>query len=123
MQFYLNGYNPGDPDIQAAAPGAEARPAALPNTTDVLIVGAGPAGMLLAAQSPASRHASSIVARVLCRSVKRTGSPAARRDVRRLRPERETHPRSILGERDGLLASVSRRSIEDRPDWARARYR
>ena len=30
MQFYLNGYNPGDPDIQAAAPGAEARPAALP---------------------------------------------------------------------------------------------
>ena len=50
MQFYLNGYNPGDPDIQAAAPGAEARPAALPDTTDVLIVGAGPAGMLLAAQ-------------------------------------------------------------------------
>src|SRR5271168_1238222 len=50
MQFYLNGYNPGDPDIQAAAPGAEARPAALPDITDVLIVGAGPAGMLLAAQ-------------------------------------------------------------------------
>ena len=50
MQFYLNGYNPGDPDIQAAVPGAEARPAALPDTTDVLIVGAGPAGMLLAAQ-------------------------------------------------------------------------
>ena len=50
MQFYLNGYNPGDPDIQAAAPGAEARPAALPDTTDVLIVGTGPAGMLLAAQ-------------------------------------------------------------------------
>jgi phenol 2-monooxygenase len=50
MQFYLNGYNPGDPDIQAAALGAEARPAALPDTTDVLIVGTGPAGMLLAAQ-------------------------------------------------------------------------
>jgi phenol 2-monooxygenase (NADPH) len=50
MQFYLNGYNPGDPDIQAPAPGAEARPAALPDTADVLIVGAGPAGMLLAAQ-------------------------------------------------------------------------
>ena len=50
MQFYLNGYNPGDPDIQAAAPGAEARPAALPHVTDVLIVGTGPAGMLLAAQ-------------------------------------------------------------------------
>ncbi|MBS0559411.1 MAG: FAD-binding monooxygenase [Proteobacteria bacterium] len=41
MQFYLNGYSPGDPDIQAAA---------LPETTDVLIVGTGPAGMLLAAQ-------------------------------------------------------------------------
>ena len=50
MQFYLNGYNPGDPDIQAAAPGAEGRPVALPDTTDVLIVGTGPAGMLLAAQ-------------------------------------------------------------------------
>ncbi len=50
MQFYLDGYNPGDPDIQAAAPGAEARSAGLPDTTDVLIVGTGPAGMLLAAQ-------------------------------------------------------------------------
>ena len=50
MQFYLNGYKPGDPDLQIAAPGAEARSAALPDTVDVVIVGAGPAGMLLAAQ-------------------------------------------------------------------------
>ncbi|UFN51281.1 FAD-binding monooxygenase [Roseomonas sp. OT10] len=50
MQFYLDGYRPGDPDLHPAAPGAEARPAALPETTDVLIVGTGPAGMLLAAQ-------------------------------------------------------------------------
>ncbi len=50
MQFYLNGYTPGDPDIQPAAPGAEVRSATLPDTTDVLIVGTGPAGMLLAAQ-------------------------------------------------------------------------
>ena len=50
MQFYLNGYKPGDPDLQIAAPGAEARSAALPDTADVVIVGAGPAGMLLAAQ-------------------------------------------------------------------------
>lgn len=50
MQFYLNGYNPGDPDIQAAAPGADGRPPDLPDIVDVLIVGAGPAGMLLAAQ-------------------------------------------------------------------------
>ena len=50
MQFYLNGYSPGDPDILAAAPGAECRPAGLPATVDVLIVGSGPAGTLLAAQ-------------------------------------------------------------------------
>ncbi|MBV8912628.1 MAG: FAD-binding monooxygenase [Acetobacteraceae bacterium] len=50
MQFYLNGYSPGDPDVQAPAPGVEARPAGLPETTDVLIVGTGPAGMVLAAQ-------------------------------------------------------------------------
>lgn len=41
MQFYLNGYKPGDPDVL----GAE-----LPDTVDVLIVGSGPAGVLLAAQ-------------------------------------------------------------------------
>ena len=50
MQFYLNGYKPGDPDILDAAPGAETRPAGLPDTVDVLIVGTGPAGMVLAAQ-------------------------------------------------------------------------
>ena len=50
MQFYLNGYQPGDPDILAAAPGAENRSSGLPETVDVLIVGSGPAGMLLAAQ-------------------------------------------------------------------------
>jgi phenol 2-monooxygenase (NADPH) len=41
MQFYLNGYTPGDPDIRAAG---------LPEAVDVLIVGSGPAGTLLAAQ-------------------------------------------------------------------------
>jgi phenol 2-monooxygenase len=50
MQFYLNGYTPGDPDIHAAAPGAEQRPAGLPDKVDVLVVGSGPAGALLAAQ-------------------------------------------------------------------------
>ena len=50
MQFYLNGYTPGDPDIGAAAPGADERPASLPDKVDVLIVGSGPAGTLLAAQ-------------------------------------------------------------------------
>jgi phenol 2-monooxygenase len=50
MQFYLNGYAPGDPDIQPAAPGAEAGASALTDTVDVLVVGSGPAGCLLAAQ-------------------------------------------------------------------------
>ena len=50
MQFYLNGYSPGDPDILAAAPGAEDRSKELPQAVDVLIVGSGPAGTLLAAQ-------------------------------------------------------------------------
>ena len=50
MQFYLNGYKPGDPDILPAAPGAENRSWDLPKTVDVLVVGSGPAGTLLAAQ-------------------------------------------------------------------------
>ena len=41
MQFYLNGYKSGDPDIHSAS---------LPDAVDVLIVGSGPAGTLLAAQ-------------------------------------------------------------------------
>ena len=50
MQFYLNGYTPGDPDLQAPAPGAQPRPASLPDTVDLLIIGSGPAGTVLAAQ-------------------------------------------------------------------------
>src|SRR3954451_22009398 len=50
MQFYLNGYNPGDPDVLTAVPGAEKRPVRLPEAVDVLIVGSGPAGTVLAAQ-------------------------------------------------------------------------
>jgi phenol 2-monooxygenase (NADPH) len=52
MQFHLNGYEPGDPEIfdpaqrydPAGAPGN------LPDEVDVLIVGCGPAGLTLAAQ-------------------------------------------------------------------------
>jgi phenol 2-monooxygenase (NADPH) len=50
VQFYLNGYRPGDPDILPEAPGARNRSTALPDTVDVLVVGSGPAGTLLAAQ-------------------------------------------------------------------------
>lgn len=48
MQFHLNGFRPGDPDISDPAPGAGGQ--ALPEAVDVLIVGAGPAGLTLAAQ-------------------------------------------------------------------------
>ena len=52
MQFHLNGFEPGDPEIfdralRYPAPAA-ARP--LPQDVDVLIVGCGPAGLTLAAQ-------------------------------------------------------------------------
>ena len=50
MQFYLNGYAPGDPDILPQPSGAAERLADLPPDVDVLIVGSGPAGTLLAAQ-------------------------------------------------------------------------
>ena len=111
MQFYLDGYKPGDPDILTAAPGAENRSANLPDAVDVLIVGSGPAGTLLAAQlSTFPGISTRLVERrdgplalgqadgVACRTVEMFEafgmSDAAR-------------SRRLLGERDGLLASVA----------------
>ena len=50
MQFYLNGYKPGDPLVDEPHLSASERPAGLPEAVDVLIVGCGPAGLVLAAQ-------------------------------------------------------------------------
>ena len=50
MKFHHQGYVSGDPRIQPAAGVGIDRPADLPEQVDVLIVGAGPAGMLAAAQ-------------------------------------------------------------------------
>ncbi|MFI0237684.1 FAD-dependent monooxygenase [Streptomyces sp. NPDC016845] len=50
MQFHLDGYRPGDPSVQEAHPAAQDPDAGLPDTADVLIVGCGPAGLVLAAQ-------------------------------------------------------------------------
>jgi phenol 2-monooxygenase len=47
MQFHLDGFRPGDPDLREAAPNAGGP---LPAEVDVLIVGCGPAGLTLAAQ-------------------------------------------------------------------------
>ncbi|MBN9225307.1 MAG: phenol 2-monooxygenase [Microbacterium sp. SCN 70-27] len=50
MQFHHHGYVSQDPRILPAAGTGTDRPAAVPDEVDVLIVGSGPAGMLLAAQ-------------------------------------------------------------------------
>ena len=47
MQFYQNGYVPGDPEVQ---PATRPAPKTLPDYADVVIIGSGPAGTLLAAQ-------------------------------------------------------------------------
>ncbi|MGL9617950.1 FAD-binding monooxygenase [Bradyrhizobium sp. U531] len=52
MQFHLNGFQPGDPEIADPAERVQASGAtgAVPSEVDVLIVGCGPAGLTLAAQ-------------------------------------------------------------------------
>lgn len=50
MQFHVDGFKPGDPDVLAAAPGQRRAGDPLPETVDVLIAGSGPAGLCLAAQ-------------------------------------------------------------------------
>ena len=52
MQFHLNGFEPGDPEIadRAQRYPASGAAGALPEEVDVLIVGCGPAGLTLAAQ-------------------------------------------------------------------------
>ncbi|MEV0057127.1 FAD-dependent monooxygenase [Saccharopolyspora shandongensis] len=50
MQFYLDGYQPGDPFVADPHPSLADRPSGLPDTADVLIIGCGPAGLVLAAQ-------------------------------------------------------------------------
>ena len=50
MQFHHHGYVSGDPRVQPAAGAGIDRPESIPDRVDVLIVGAGPAGMILAAQ-------------------------------------------------------------------------
>src|SRR3954471_9335763 len=50
MQFYLDGYRPGDPLVEEPHPSVADRPPELPEEVDVLVVGCGPAGLVLAAQ-------------------------------------------------------------------------
>src|SRR5580765_1950922 len=52
MQFHLNGFKPGDPEISEPAENFDGRRSSghLPAEVDVLIIGCGPAGLTLAAQ-------------------------------------------------------------------------
>ncbi|SFI16461.1 FAD-dependent monooxygenase [Modicisalibacter xianhensis] len=50
MQYFLDGYRSGNPRIQPAAEGRSTDQGPLPEEVEVLIVGTGPAGLLLAAQ-------------------------------------------------------------------------
>ena len=51
MQFHLNGFRTGDPQISEPAKRYDLRPSdSLPAEVDVLIVGCGPTGLTLAAQ-------------------------------------------------------------------------
>jgi phenol 2-monooxygenase (NADPH) len=49
MQFHINGFRPGDPNIAEPLPGAQ-HADTLPPAVDVLIIGCGPTGLTLAAQ-------------------------------------------------------------------------
>ncbi|MCC3298956.1 FAD-binding monooxygenase [Arthrobacter caoxuetaonis] len=71
MQFYSDGYRPGDPDVRPAAPGRENGHGPLPAEVDVLIVGTGPAGVVLAAQLAAFPG-------ITTRVVERRGGPLAK---------------------------------------------
>ena len=63
MQYYVDGFRPGDPDIKPAAPGRELADGReiLPKEVDVLIVGCGPAGLCLAAQLSAFPEISTMI--------------------------------------------------------------
>lgn len=58
MKFHENGFVYGDPRIKPADSSVEIRGRALPAKVDVLIVGTGPAGLLLAAQLSVFPHIS-----------------------------------------------------------------
>ncbi|MEJ2864042.1 FAD-dependent monooxygenase [Actinomycetospora flava] len=60
-QFYLGGYRTGDPFVEDPHPAVAERPEGLPATADVLIVGCGPAGLVLAAQLAAFPDVATVV--------------------------------------------------------------
>ena len=63
MQFHLNGFRAGDPEVSTPAESQRLSPApdTLPGEVDVLIVGCGPAGLTLAAQLSAFPDINTII--------------------------------------------------------------
>ncbi|MDD7938353.1 FAD-dependent monooxygenase [Actinomycetospora lutea] len=60
-QFYVGGYRTGDPFLEDPHPSVARRPEGLPETADVLVVGCGPAGLVLAAQLAAFPDITTVV--------------------------------------------------------------
>ena len=82
MQFHLNGFEPGDPEIADPAERvlASGTSGSVPAEVDVLIIGCGPAGLTLAAQLAAFPEINTRIVEqkpVRCSLAKPTGSPAA----------------------------------------------
>lgn len=64
MQYYIDGFRPGDPDIKASLQDLNPNHAstdAIPASVDVLIAGCGPAGLCLAAQLAGFREISTMI--------------------------------------------------------------
>ncbi|HJX78919.1 FAD-dependent monooxygenase [Glutamicibacter sp.] len=60
MQYYENGYHPGDPELQPANP-ARDHSETIPEQVDVLVVGTGPAGAVLSAQLSEFQEISTLI--------------------------------------------------------------
>ena len=129
MQFHLNGFEPGDPEIfdrseRYPASGAQGP---FPEEVDVLIVGCGPAGLTLAAQLAAFADIKT------CIVEQKPGPHAARPgrrhrlphhgDVPRLWLQRARAEGSLLDQRDDLLEAGRQAAREHRAQRPRAGYR
>ena len=88
MQYHRDGFRPGDPRVQPAAPGVPEGGALLPDRMDVLIVGSGPAGLGM--------------------QTRRRGAPDSARVPRRRRYRAAPRPAaSRAGQRSGQRADLA----------------
>ena len=106
MQFHHHGYVSGDPRVQPAAGVGLDRPDELPDEVDVLIVGAGPAGMIAAAQLsqfPEVTHPDRRAPRRAARDRAGGRHPGAqRRDLPGVRVRRADRRGGLPDHRDGF---------------------